>query len=119
MAGLCLEPPKHFDFRKPDDWPRWKRRLKQYHSTSGLANEEQTRQVSTLLYCMGEEADDVLRSTEISDDDRKDYQKVLDQLDRFFDVRMSTIQQEKPEGRRVRRAVYHGSVQADRNLRLR
>ena len=32
-----------------------------------------SRQISTLLYCMGEEAEDVLTSTNISDDEKESY----------------------------------------------
>lgn len=60
MAGIRLNPPEQFDFSKPDEWPKWKKRFEQYRSASGLKTEEDPRQVDTLLYCMGEEADSVL-----------------------------------------------------------
>ena len=47
--------------------------------------------VSTLLYCMGEEAEDVLTSTEISDDERKRYDAVMSKFDGFFKVRKNLI----------------------------
>ena len=71
MAGIRLNPPEHFDFSKPDEWPKWKKRFEHYRSASGLKAEEDPRQVDTLLYCMGEEADSVLASTHISAEDRK------------------------------------------------
>ena len=63
MASIRLEPPEPFDFKKPDDWPKWKRRFQQYRVASGLVDEGEVRQVSTLLYCMGDEAGSVLSST--------------------------------------------------------
>ena len=84
MASVRLQPPDSFNFRTPDEWPRWKRRFEQFRSTSGLAEEEEPRQVSTLLYCLGEDADDVLTSTSISDDDRKKYDSVMAKFDGFY-----------------------------------
>ena len=66
MAGIRLEPPGAFDFKHPDEWIRWKRRFDQYRIASGLAGEAEPRQVCTLLYCMGEEAGDVLTTTNIN-----------------------------------------------------
>ena len=76
MAGIRLEPPGAFDFKHPDEWIRWKRRFDQYRIASGLAGEAEPRQVCTLLYCMGEEAGDVLTTTNITvNADRKKYDK--------------------------------------------
>jgi len=61
MAGtIQLRPPEAFDFRKPDELLKWQKRFEQFRITSGLSAEDETRQVSTLLYCMKEEAEDVL-----------------------------------------------------------
>ena len=43
--------------------------------------------MSTLLYCMGEESEAVLASTNITDDERKVHATVLSKLDGFFKVR--------------------------------
>ena len=71
---------------KPDLWSKWKRRFKQFASASGLDKEDEARRISTLLYCLGEEADDVLSSTNISADDRKKYNKVIDKFEEYFQV---------------------------------
>ena len=52
---------------------------------------KQARQVSTLLYCMGEEAEDVLTSTNITTDEKKDYETVLDKFNEYFKVRKNVI----------------------------
>ena len=57
MTSLRLDPPASFDFTRPDEWPRWKCRFQQFQVASGLASESKERQVSTLLYCMGEAAE--------------------------------------------------------------
>ena len=67
MAGtIQLRAPEAFNFKKPDEWLKWHRRCEQYRVASGLSAESKARQVSTLLYCMGEEAEDVLTSTNIT-----------------------------------------------------
>ena len=91
MAQLQLIPPGSFDFKTPDDWPRWKSRFEQFRVASGLTDADPIKQISTLLYCLGEEAEAVLASTNATDDDRKDYNSVLAKLDSFFNVRKNVI----------------------------
>ena len=49
------------------------------------------RQVNTLLYCLGEEAKNILVLTNIGDDDRKKYDGVLAKFDDSFRVRKNVI----------------------------
>jgi len=87
MASIQFQPPDTFDFRKLDEWLRWRKCSEQFRIASGLSGESEERQVNTLLYCLGEEAEDVLNSTNISDESRKKYQDVLAKFDCFFKVR--------------------------------
>ncbi len=89
--AVPLQPPGPLNFIKPDEWPRWRKRFEQFRIASGLSEETEERQVSTLLYCLGEEAEDVLASTGITADDRKKYDAVQTQLDGFFNVRKNVI----------------------------
>ena len=61
-STLSLKPPENFDFAKLDTWSKWK---KQFASASGL-------------YCLGEEANDVLSSTNIMSIDRNKYVSVVE-----------------------------------------
>ena len=81
MASGWLQPPLFFDFKMPDEWPRWKRRFEQFRLATGLPAEDDDRQVGTLLYCMGESAEDTLTSTNISASDRKKYNVMIRQFD--------------------------------------
>ena len=47
--------------------------------------------MSTLLYCLGEEAEGVLSSTGITDDARKKYNDVIGQFDKHFKVHRNVI----------------------------
>eukprot|EP00731_Ephydatia_muelleri_P020339 Em0013g66a len=77
MAQIRLEPPPPLDFTEADAWPRWKKRFEQFRVASGLCNEDESRQVSTLLYCLGEGAEEVLQATATSlEKAKKQYHKV-------------------------------------------
>ena len=75
-----LQPPTSFSFTKNDEWPKWKCQFEQYRQVSRLIEKDEQCQVSTLLYCLGEEAEEVLVTTRISDDNKKKYQKVTENL---------------------------------------
>ena len=80
-AGIHLQPPESFNFQTPDEWPRWRKRFEQFRIALGLGSKSEDQQVNTLLYCLGEESDDVLTSTGITDEERKSYKDVLSKFD--------------------------------------
>ena len=91
MAQLNLKPPEQFNFRNPDEWPRWMRRFEQYRAASGLTDDSEGKQVSTLLYCLGEQAETVLTSTNATATDRTKYDTVIQKFDGFFKVHKNVI----------------------------
>ena len=56
-----------------------------------VSSASQERQISTLLYCLGQDAKEVLVSTGITTEERKQYDDVVAKLDQFFKVRKNTI----------------------------
>ena len=84
MASLHLEPPASFPFSHPDEWPKWKQQFEQFRLALGVSTERDIRLISALLYCMGDKAEDIFASTNISEDDRKEYSKIITQFDMFF-----------------------------------
>ena len=86
MAALNirLKPPAPFPLKVPDQWQRWRKRFDQYRLALGLSTESNERQISTLLYCMGEDAEKTLTSTNITEVDRKVYAKVIEKFDIFL-----------------------------------
>lgn len=91
-SGIHLEPPVPFDFKDPNMWPRWKRHFQQFHMASSLSEEPDEKQISTLLYCMGELAEDTLAYlTSVLADNRKKYDMVLRKFDNFFRMRKNII----------------------------
>ena len=103
LANLHIKTPENFDFKQPDNWPKWKNRFEQFRIASGLNKEDEPRQVSTLLYCLGEEADDVLFSTNITDEDRDKYATVIAKFDAFFQVRKNVIFERAKFNRRIQK----------------
>ena len=91
MATFRLQPPAPFSFKSLDEWPRWKKRFEQFRTASGLDGETGEKQVNTLLYAMGEEAEDTLASTNPTAAERRDYDKVVKKFDEFFKVRKNVI----------------------------
>ena len=65
--------------------------FEQFCLMSGLSAESKVRQVSTLLHALGEDAKDVLLSTNILEDNRKKYTETQSKLDSFFQVRKNVI----------------------------
>ena len=83
-------PEVYIIYDSPDEWPKWEKRFVQYRVASGLDKEDDERQVSTLLYCLGE-ADDVLTSTNITAENRKKFADIIAKFDDFFKVRKNVI----------------------------
>ena len=90
-SAAVLQTPALFPLNSPDELPKWKRRFEQYCIASGLAKEDDKHQVSTLLYYLGEEDDDVLTSTNITAESRKKFADVLQKFNEFFQVRKNVI----------------------------
>ena len=80
-----------------------KKRFEQFRLSSGLNKESGEQQASTLLYCLCDDAEDVLLSSEISDEDRKDYAKVVSTFDGYFQVRKNVIFERARFNRRSQR----------------
>lgn len=88
---MNLQPLTPFSFAKSEDWPKWRGRFEQYCEASGLDEKGEQRQVSTLLYCLGPDVEKVLDTTCISEDDKKKYEKVIEEFDKYFKVKKNVI----------------------------
>ena len=54
--------PEPFTFSRPEEWVKWSRRFERFRVASGLAQRDEEVQVNTLIYAMGDQADDILHS---------------------------------------------------------
>ena len=91
MASLNLHAPAPFNFSKPEEWQKWKTRFERFWLASGLSAESKERQVSSLMYCMGEDAEEILATTTITIEQRKDYEQVVQKFDEYFKVRKNLV----------------------------
>ena len=57
-----------FYFNHQEEWSKsWRRRFERFRQPSGLAKEEEEEsQINTLIYPMGDQADDILNSFKLS-----------------------------------------------------
>ena len=71
MASQFQVPaPESFCFKHPKEWPKWIRRFERYHLASGFDKKSLVVQVNALIYNMGDQADNILLSFELSDEDK-------------------------------------------------
>jgi hypothetical protein len=66
-----LQPPNNFDFSSPNKRSNWKQRFSFYRTASKLHKEDEDIQAATLVYTIGKEADNLLKSFELSESNAK------------------------------------------------
>ena len=90
--GAQVSPPEPFSFNKPEQWCRWIRRFERYVVASGLADKGEEAKLNTLIYCMGDEADDILRSFTYADGESDaSYETVKGKFDKHFIPKRNVI----------------------------
>jgi hypothetical protein len=82
--------PERFDY-DAEKWPAWKARFTRFRSATDLCTKSDARQISTLIYCMGDKAEDIFKSLQLSTEDADKYDKVLDAFDRYFVIRKNIV----------------------------
>ncbi|KAL7859464.1 hypothetical protein SRHO_G00146110 [Serrasalmus rhombeus] len=100
-ATFSINPPESLDFSKPQDWEKWIRRFERFRVASDLDKSSEANQVNTLIYCMGDEADDVLRGLRITDEQKLVYSSVKDGFTNFFVPKKNVIYQRAKFNMRV------------------
>lgn len=74
----------HFNFQQPEEWARWLQRFERFRQASNLDKKSDKKQVNPLIYAMGDEADDILKSFHLSEGDAKKYKTVKEKFDEYF-----------------------------------
>ncbi|XP_048236436.1 uncharacterized protein LOC125371759 [Haliotis rufescens] len=103
MASFQITPPEQFDFSNTEGWTRWIRRFERYRITSKLATKDQETQVNQLIYLMGAEADDILPTFTLSEEEQTSYTIVKAKFDQYFSVRRNVIFERAKFNQRVQR----------------
>ena len=90
-ATFQVATPEPFCFNRPEEWEKWVRRFERFRVASGLSSRDGEIQVNTLIYAMGDQADDIFRSFTLSEEERKSYSVVKEKFDRHFIQRRNVI----------------------------
>lgn len=103
-ATFTINPPEPFDFSKPQEWEKWSRRFERFRLASNLNSSPEANQVNTLVYCMGDEADDVLRGLSLTAQQREEYSAVREGFDGFFIPKKNVIYERARFNKRMQQA---------------
>ena len=113
MAAFQVATPSPFNFAKPEEWPKWLKRFERFRQASELYKKSEESQVNTLLYSMGEKADDILQSFCLSEEELKKYEMVVAKFQKHFISSRNVIferakfnSQKQKEGENVDSALY-------------
>lgn len=91
MERFQIPSPPKFDSTKPEEWPKWIRRFVRFRIASGLELQPEKNQVNTLIYTMGDEAEDIVTSLRMTEEEANEYITVKQKLERHFLVRRNVI----------------------------
>ena len=100
-APIPVAAPEPFSFSRPDEWPKWISRFERFRAASGLVKMDEKTQVNSLIYAMGDKADDILTSFRLSADDSEKYASVREKFDSYFVRRRNTIYERAKFNQRV------------------
>ena len=100
MASYRIPAIDQFTFTKPEEWPRWIRRFERFRQASDLTSKSQETQISTLVYSMGDKAEDILQSFALTGEDAKKYDTVKAKFESHFVKTRNTIYERARSNRR-------------------
>lgn len=83
-ATFTITLPEPFNFSKPHEWEKRVRCFERFRLASNLNSSSDANQVNTLVYCMGDEANDVLRGIVLTQQQRLQYDAVKAGFDGYF-----------------------------------
>ena len=84
VSQFQVPAPESFSFKHPKEWPKWIRRFERSHLASGFNKKSSEVQVNSLIYNMGDQADSVLLSFMLSDENKKKYDTVKAKFENYF-----------------------------------
>ena len=81
MAQYRSPAPMNFDEQKGDTW---RYQFMTFRLVTKLHNEENEVQVASLKYCMGGEAEEIMKTFNLTDGERNNFEFVLKKFDEYF-----------------------------------
>lgn len=70
-ATHTIAPPAPLNFKNPEEWPKWIRRFERYRISTELNEKDEVLQINIMIYCMGDEADAIVKSFTFAESDEK------------------------------------------------
>lgn len=87
-----FHPPESFAYDRPNEWADWKQRFLRFRLATKLSKEDGEVQVSSLIYAMGPEAENIFKSfTFETEGDEKKIDVVLGKYDAYFYPKRNVI----------------------------
>ena len=101
MATFTIAPPEPFLFSQPENWGKWIRRFNRFCKSSGMAEKPEPDQVNTLIYSMGDQAEDILLSSRLTEEEAKKYLTVVENFQQYFVKRKNVIYERSKFNQRI------------------
>lgn len=89
-ASYQIPAVEKFDFAKPEEWSHWIRRFERFRQASVLVSKSEV-QVSTLVYLLGDKAEDILTWFNLEAEELKKYDTVKGKFESYFEKRRNMI----------------------------
>jgi len=86
-----FKPPEPFPFSKPNEWPRWKQTFQRFRNCSKLNQDDEEVQIDSLIYTMGPQAETIYSQLNLTEDESKQYNTVLQKFDEYFQPQKNVI----------------------------
>ena len=90
MASYQVPPPEKLNY-KPEEWSRWIKRFERFQKANRLDQKDGKSQVNTLIYLMGEKADDIVVSFGLTTEEAKQHSVVKGKFEAHFVVKRNVI----------------------------
>ena len=100
MTAYQIPAMQTFSF-KSEEWRSWLRRFERFRQATGLKEKSEETQINTLVYSMGDKAEDLLQTFALSEEDAKKYSKVIEKFNSHFIKRCNVIYERARFNRRV------------------
>ena len=98
---FSIQSPEPFNFINSEQWPNWVRRFERYGLASKLSEEDEKNRVNTLMCLLGNKADDILSSFQLSNAESENYNVVKTKFDTYFAVRKNVIYERAVFNKRI------------------
>ncbi|KAL1444696.1 hypothetical protein MTO96_029659, partial [Rhipicephalus appendiculatus] len=97
---IQLQSPQAFSFIA-EQWSAWKRRWERFRTASGLHHQPDSDKINSLIYIMGDKAEDVLTALCLTTANAKKYAKVIEAFDSHFVIKKNIMYERALFNRRI------------------